>query len=217
MTAKEIYRFFVTLTPGQFLLKSLIVLVKRFAYVKIMRIMTLELGHANPLFLGEAPGFTSGYLDREDCRKLAADPIYQMPDSFVDQAFAAGDTCYGFLRNGVLAGYGWHSNTPPPHDDRLMLHYSGVYLYGYKAFTLPEFRGQQLFAYGTMAVLKDHVERGYTGIIGMVEAQNYNSLRSLDRMGFKTFGTIFVVRLFGRYFIRATKGCAKHSCTITVI
>lgn len=60
-------------------------------------------------------------------------------------------------------------------------------------------------------------ERGYKGMISIVELQNYNSRRSDDRLGFTTFGTIFVIRLFGRYFIRASKGCEKHSCTMTVL
>lgn len=216
MNAKDVYRLFGTLSLGQFLFKCLIWLAQRLAYVKIMRLVTLELADLDPVFLAEVPGFTGRYLDREACRKLAADPIYEMPDSFVDQAFASGDTCHGFLQEGVLASYSWYSNTPQPLDGRLALHYSGAYIYGYKAFTRPEFRGKRLFVFSVMAVLKDYTERGYKGAIAMVETQNFNVRRALDRLGYKTFGTIFIVRLFGRYFIHATKGCDKHSCTMTV-
>ena len=61
------------------------------------------------------------------------------------------------------------------------------------------------------------MKRGYKGLIGIVEAQNYNAVRSNLRDGYKIFGTIVVVRLFGRYLIRASKGCATHSCSMSVL
>lgn len=217
MDAKEVYRFFVTLSPGQFLFKCLIWTAQRLTYFKIFRIVILRLTDIDPAFLAEVPGFAGQFLDRESCRKLATDPIYDLPDPFLDQAFADGQKCYAFLRDDVLASYGWYSAGSCILDGRLRFHYDNAYIYMHRGFTLPRFRGQRLHSFGMAAALKDYAEHGYKGIISVVEAQNYNSLRSVNRLGYTTFGTIFVIRLFDRYFVRASKGCAKHSCTMTVL
>ena len=217
MDAKEIYRFFVTLTLGQFLFKCLIWTAQRLTYFKVFRIITLRLTDVDPAYLAEVPGFAGRYLDHESCRKLANDPIYDLPETFLDQALAIGDRCYAFMQDDVLASYGWYSDGPCMIGDQLQFHYDNTYIYMHRGFTLPKFRGRRLHAFGMAAALKDYEDRGYKGIIGIVEAQNYNSLRSAYRLGYTAFGTIFVIGLFGRYFIRASKGCEKHLCTMTVL
>jgi hypothetical protein len=217
MDAKDVYRFFVTLSLGQFLFKCLIWTAQRLAYFKIFRILTLHLADANPAYLADVPGFAYRLLDRESCRKLANDPIYDLPESFLDRALANGDECYAFMQEDVVASYGWYSDKPGIISDQLQFYYDDAYVYGGRGLVLPKYRGRRLHAFGEAAALRNYQERGYKGIIVMVEAQNYNSLRSLYRLGYTTFGTIFVIRLFGRFFIRASKGCAKHSCTMTVL
>ena len=217
MDAKEVYRYFVTLTLGQFLFKCLIWTAQRLTYFKIFRITMLRLADADPAYLAEVPGYAGGYLDRESCKKLAKDPTYDLPESFVDRALANGDKCYAIMQDGVVASYGWYSDKPGMISDRFQFHYDNAYIYRYGGFTLPSFRGRRLHAFNHAAGLKDYEERGYKGMISIVEAQNYNSRRSDDRLGFTTFGTIFVIRLFGRYFIHSSKGCEKHSCTMTVL
>jgi len=214
--AKEVYRFFVTLSLGQFLFKCLMWTVQRLTYFKIFRIMALHLEDVNPTYLGDPPGFTGRYLDRESCRKLANDPNYDLRETFLDRALKNGDKCYAFMRDDVIASCGWYSDKPGLISDRFHFHYDNAYIYKTGGFTLPRFRGQRLHGFNMVAGLKDYTERGCKGLICIVEAQNYNALRSDYRVGWTIFGTIFVVRLFGRYFIRATKGCDKHSCTMTL-
>jgi hypothetical protein len=40
-----------------------------------------------------------------------------------------------------------------------------------------------------------------------VESTNFDSLKSCDRMGYRVFGSIYVVSLFGRHFSFASSGC----------
>ena len=89
MDAKEVYRYFVTLTLGQFLFKCLIWTAQRLTYVKIFRITMLRLADADPAYLAEVSGFAGRYLDHESCRKLASDPTYDLPESSLDR------TCLG--------------------------------------------------------------------------------------------------------------------------
>lgn len=217
MIAKDVYRSFVTLTFGQFLFKFLIWATQRLIYFKIFRITVLRLADANPAYLAKVPGFAGGYLDHETCRKLASDPTYDLSDSFLDRALANGDKCYAFMQDGVVASYGWYSDKPGMIYDRFQFHYDKTYIYRYRGFTLPRFRGRRLHASGEAAGLKYYEERGYKGMISIVEAQNYDSRRSDDRLGFTTLGTIFVIGYLGRYFIRASKSCEKYSCTMTVL
>jgi hypothetical protein len=217
MDVREVYRFFVTLTPGQFLLKCLIWVVQRVIFFKIFRIINLPLADVDPVYLDEAPGFDGRFLDRESCRKLSIDPIYDLSKTFLDRSLGNDDKCYALIQNDVVASYSWFSDKPGIIVDRLQFHYDKSYFYGTWGFTLPRFRGRHLYAFGVAAGLKDYGERGYRGLIGIVEAQNYNAVRSNFRVGYTAFGTIFVIRLFGRYFIRASKGCEKHSCSMTVL
>ncbi len=217
MNAKDVYQHFVTLTLGQFLFKCLIWAAQRLTYFRIFRVGTLLLADMDPAYLAEVPGLAGQFLDRESCRKLANDPNYRLRQTFLDQALANGDKCYAFMQDGVVAGYDWFSDKPGTIGDQLQFHYDNAYIYGSWGFTLPEFRGRRLFSFGLAAALKDHEKRGYKGMIGFLEAQNYNSWRSVYRAGYRTFGTIIVVKLLGRYYIRASKGCEKHSCTMTVL
>ncbi len=126
MDAKDIYRFFVTLTLGQFLFKCLIWAAQRLTYFKIFRIMTVHLADVDPANLAEVPGFAYRLLDHEACRKLAHDPIYDLPESYVDRALANGDKCYGFMQDGVVASYGWYSDKPSAIGERLLFHYDNT-------------------------------------------------------------------------------------------
>ncbi|HYI85673.1 MAG TPA: hypothetical protein VEX61_01125, partial [Burkholderiales bacterium] len=48
---------------------------------------------------------------------------------------------------------------------------------------------------------------GYRGIVSYVESTNFDSLKSCLRMGYGVFGSVYVVRVFGRYFAWASPGC----------
>lgn len=217
MDAKKVYRFFVTLTPGQFLFKCLFWAVQRLTYVKIFRIMTLHLADVDPAYLAEVPGFAYRLLDHDSCRKFASDPIYELPESFLDHALENDYKCYAFVQDDVVASYGWIPEKSSAIDDRFLFHHDNTYIQRIRGFTHPNFRGLRLHGFGLVAGLKDYQARGYKGMISVMEAQNYYSRRSLDRIGYETFGMIFVIKLFGRYFIHASKGCKKLSCTMTVL
>ena len=78
MEAKEVYRFFVTLSLGQFLYKCLVWTAQQLTYLKIFRVVTHQPADIDPAYLAEVPGFVGQSLDRESCRKLANDPNYHL-------------------------------------------------------------------------------------------------------------------------------------------
>ena len=49
--------------------------------------------------------------------------------------------------------------------------------------------------------------RGYRGIVAYVEANNLSSLKSVYRLGYVTFGRVFILTILGRHFIFNSPGC----------
>jgi L-amino acid N-acyltransferase YncA len=77
----------------------------------------------------------------------------------------------------------------------------------YKGFTGERYRGKRLHAIGMTRALDEYLKRGYRGLVSYVESTNFDSLKSCDRMGYRVFGSIYVVSLFGRHFSFASSGC----------
>jgi hypothetical protein len=46
--------------------------------------------------------------------------------------------------------------------------------------------------------------------VSYVESINFDSLKSCFRMGYSVFGTVYVVKVFGRYLSFSTPGCSKY-------
>jgi hypothetical protein len=59
--------------------------------------------------------------------------------------------------------------------------------------------------------LSDFAKRGYKNSLAFVESANHPSLKSFYRMGYKDFGIIHTVRLFGKNSSRHSPGCEKFS------
>jgi len=162
-------------------------------------------------FLDPAPQYKGMFLDRATLRKFAADPRNELTHSFLDEAIAKGDECYGFVAGDVLAAYGWYSNKPTELDFKgLRLQFSGDYIYMYKGFTAPEHRGQRLHAIGMTRALQAYLERGYRGIVSYVEWNNFASLKSCYRMGYRDLGNVAIAGMGGHYVVRHDAACDRY-------
>jgi GNAT superfamily N-acetyltransferase len=56
---------------------------------------------------------------------------------------------------------------------------------GYRAFTLPEYRGKRVYPVLAIAVLRSLKETGYERIVGTVNAYDYSARRAHQRTGYK--------------------------------
>lgn len=166
--------------------------------LKILRGMTLE--KVDPTFLECPAHFTPMFLDEAQLRAFAEEPGNGLSVSFLQEALGKGDQCYAILDGETLASYGWYSRKPtridPPH---LNLHFNDDYVYMYKGFTDPGYRGQRLHAIGMNRALQHYLEQGRTGLISYVESSNYESLKSVFRLGYVQFGSIYLSKIFQRY------------------
>jgi len=175
---------------------------------KILRGVFIE--RFDPAFLISPERYTPLFLPAETIRNFARDPENGMPEDFLAEALSKGDECFGFLDGERLAAYGWYSSRPTridPPDLRLRFGYEYVYMYN--GYTHPLCRGQRLHAIGMTMALREYLRRGRKGLVSYVESNNFDSLKSCRRMGYDEFGSIYVVRISGRYRAFSSAGCRR--------
>src|SRR5690606_23318747 len=111
---------------------------------------------------------------------------------------------------GQLAAYGWYSLQPTRiHPPELLLEFGPGQVYAYKSLTLPEYRGRRLNAVGTNRALQCYQRLGTQGLVCYVDSHNMDSLKACHRLGFRRFGSIWLLRLLGRYAVFNSPGCAR--------
>jgi hypothetical protein len=168
-------------------------------------------------FLDPSDRYTCEFADPGLLRALAANREYEMTSDFLDEAIGKGDACFVILDGDSLASYGWYATKPTKVNDDLELRFAEEYVYMYKGFTHPDYRGQRLHATGMAMALSSYLDQGYRGIVSWVEANNIRSLRSCYRMGYRQFGEIRIVKLFRRHLIRASEGCVDYGFEVHAI
>jgi len=151
------------------------------------------------------------FLDEVMLRQFAKDPKNELSQKFLDEALAKGDECYALLAKEELAAYGWYSSKPTTVDmPGLQLHFSNQYVYMYKGFTATGHRGQRLHAVGMARALESYRARGYRGLISYVEWNNFGSLKSCYRMGYRHFGNVVITGLGKHYVLHHDTGCREY-------
>ena len=156
------------------------------------------------------PGYQAGFASAAELARFSREPENEMSPQFIAEALGAGDKCYAIVHGDKLAAYGWCSTRPTPIGlPGLVLHFKSGYAYRYKGFTAAQHRGNRLHALGVTHTLLHFLAKGSRGIRLYVESTNLDSLKSCSRMGCEMFGSIYLVRIFGRYFAFASPGCQR--------
>jgi hypothetical protein len=177
---------------------------------KILRGVMIE--EPDPAYLAAPKTYVAGFLPESRLRAFAADPASEMSDAFLDAALGKGDECYAILDGAKLAAYGWYATTPTPiGPPELSLHFRADYVYMYKGFTDPRYRGQRLHAIGMTRALHEYRRRGLRGIVSYVESTNFDSLKSCFRMGYQVFGSIYLAQPLGRQLAFSSPGCERYA------
>jgi|GEM_PF-603156 len=183
---------------------------------KILRAVTI--GRADPEFTQCPESYRSSFLTTEMLRKFALNPENGMSERFIEEALSKGDECYGICDGHQLASYGWYSFRPTRIDPPdLQLRFSSEYVYMYKGFTHVRYRGQRLHAIGMTLALQHYLDRGYRGLVSYVESNNFDSLKSVSRMGYEEFGSIYLVKAFGRYLTHRSRGCQSFGFAVEAL
>lgn len=171
----------------------------------------------NPACLDIQTPYTAAFYPPRALEQFARDPQTGFSEQFMRHALAKGDKCYGFTHRGALRAYGWYATNPTRISSELRIHFRPGYVYLYKAFTHERHRGKRLYPSGMTRALRHYRSIGYKGMLAYVDATNLDSLKSCARMGFRVFGSIYVVKLFGRHFAYSSPGCARFSFRVEPI
>lgn len=200
--------------PGSALYGVVYELINKFTPFSVYRVTLMRLQEiAPPLFKIPRP-FTLRPLKSDETIHYANDPVNDMSESFVLDAIQHGEECYGLFDGDRLASYAWYSDSPSHARRELFFFFNGNYKYRHKAFTYPKYRGLRLNVYNKAQACLHYSQSGFSGLLSIVEAHNYNSLRSNRRIGSTIVGDIAVIMLGGHYRTYANAGSRALGCQI---
>jgi hypothetical protein len=169
---------------------------KVFLY-QALRGLWITLPDLDQAFLEAPPQYEARFLEPHELMGTVRCNKYELSAEFVRHALEKGDKC--------------------ALSEELVLHFDPSFAYMYKGFTLPEYRGQRLHAIGMSRALREYTELGCKGMVSYVESNNFPSLRSCYRMGYKNFGTIYFARMIGQYLIYGTPGCLEFGFRVAAV
>ena len=189
----------------------------RSLYRRLMRrlapFLHLSFAMARPLGRNEArqthAGCSLRVATRADLLRATANPALQMTPAFVDYALSRGDICTAAFDGDDIVAYVWRAFVPTRHKDDVWLTFEPPYRYGYKALTLPAWRGRHLQEMLGPVADRLCIERGHTHAIGFIETHNYASITSAKRLGDEAIGVIGYLRIAGRVFPFRSPGARR--------
>lgn len=183
-------------------------LLERLLFMHKLEILTLDSGALDEKFRTIPDMFEGGFLNRDTLLKLSEnDPELELHADFINSALSKGDRCYAIRKGDEVVSYGWYSREPTSISGDLLFSFDPAYVYMYKGYTKPEYRGFRLHGIGMSAALLAYEAEGCAGIVSYVKRSNLASLRSVYRMGYKKIGSIVFIGRQHRIMWWRTPGC----------
>ena len=139
-------------------------------------------------------------LEREDLQRYSRESAYEISAAFVDGIADRDDLCLGAFVDGGLAAYRFFALRPTAIDAHLRFHVPPRWIYAYKAFTLPAWRGnrlhRELFVRSLPVVARwiGGLEPPL-GFVTLVMSDNPSSAAALRRLGFGQVDSFSVLRV----------------------
>lgn len=189
-------------------------LINKLVQFQILEGMVVRLQDVKDPGFFDAQGFEARFAGEDELAKFAKDGAHGLSTDFVRRACAQGDRCYALFDGEALAAYGWYSNLPTPIDEHFVLSFDPAYTYMYAGYTAPAYRGKRLHAVGMCRALRAVTEEGKKGLVSWVLSNNFASLRSVARMGYRIFGRVYVFRAGDHAFTRSTRGCRDYGFAV---
>ena len=139
-------------------------------------------------------------LEREELRRYSREGEHEISAAFVDGIAGRDDLCFGAFVDGRLAAYRFFALRPTAIDAHLRFHFPPRWIYAYKAFTLPAWRGKRLHRELFVRSLPE-LGRGLGGMepplgfVTLVMSDNPSSAAALRRLGFAAAASFSVLRI----------------------
>lgn len=187
--------------------------LRRLAQFRAYRLLTLEPGDVPASFSSERHALEGRAVCGDELATLAG-KHKDVSAEFIARTAPKGDWCYAYFDGDKLASYGWYSYQPTRVGEEFDFEFPNQYAYMYRGFTERDYRGARLHGHGMVQAVHRVANEGRRGLIGLVEAQNAASLRSVQRIGYRRQGTIIMFRFFGRWKTFRTPKCRRFGCRL---
>jgi ribosomal protein S18 acetylase RimI-like enzyme len=164
-------------------------LARRLLGASMVRVVWLEADWL-PDWIRPDPSLDFRFLEPDEVRYFAGDPVYELEAAMAEQIEAGSDLCFGALAGGRLAAYGWYAlgGIEAEHACGVAMSFPPDVAYMYKGLTHADFRGRRLYALSMGLALRDLAEYGVTKLVCLVESTNWAARRSCARLGFADLG-----------------------------
>lgn len=188
------------------------------AYRCLQRLVPVDVTHFMVQDLQTVPpahpsnvGIECRFLAAAEVRRFARDASNDLALNLAQRLEDGHDLCFACLVQGQLASYCWFAfqaieaehNSPNGHARcGIALSYPAQYVFRYKGFTHPRFRGQGLYSMLASASAMALQKRGIRYVLSTAEWVNFGALKSSYRGGFEYLGRIIVAEWAGRRWVR---------------
>ena len=135
---------------------------------------------------------TCRWLTATEVERLANAPVNTLNAGDARRISDLGHHCFAAFQSDRLVGYCWYGTgriAAPDHWGLPLTLPPGVAL-SYNAFTDPELRGQRLHGALKVRALDVLATRGVHALVSLVRMANWQSIRSLERAGFRDLGLL---------------------------
>ena len=142
-------------------------------------------------------------LDRSDLARYSREALYEISARFLDGIAARDDLCVAAFSGNDLVSYRFFAAQPTDVDAHLRFHFPPGWIYAYKAFTHPSWRGRRLHREVFLRSLPEverwqRGSRDSLGFVTLVMSDNESSAKALARVGFSPFTSFSVLRVLSR-------------------
>ena len=144
-------------------------------------------------------------FSRELCQYAC--PELELTPEYVADSAKNGGQCFGAFLDQKLCAYGWYASSPAVFSDDEQACFSDEYVYGYKEFTLNNFRGRGFQKAIKFYALRHFLKDNKSGVILAIESHNFSSRRCTERLGSVIIGFRVVFKAKGKSFGLHSPGC----------
>lgn len=165
---------------------------------------------------GFAPnGFVCREAALHELAPYACDSVYDLSERFLSEARAREDCCIGVFAGEKLVSYSFNSTVPTNIDPGFRFEFPEGWVYHFKAFTLPEWRGQGLYGRQISAILSKFAGRaGFRGLTTLVVKTNYPSLAAFARLYFEPAFRFLIIGKEGKRRVVANESSTRDGFAV---
>lgn len=163
--------------------------MENLGFLAVGHCYALDLHHALPAEEQYEPGMVVRELTKSEIEAQAAQGEHWFFPGAVEESLCRGDRCFGVFVQDVLACSNW-CTTRPLRQFGLQLSCSEDAFFGYRMFTVPQFRGRRLQRILRHFVARQYIGDGYRWYLNTMYSTNSASIRAATNCGFQRVGTI---------------------------